>query len=188
MRVVLDIEEWEDSPIFPERYEVSNLGKVRNKPYLKTTRNINGTLTFLTTSKILKHSLDGSGYPQVVLCKDGKRITRKVHRLVAIAFIPNPEGKPTVNHKDSDRCNNVIANLEWATQKEQVRHSFDYGNKSCVGEKHPSAVLSERVVVEIRELRKSGLTCAQISEELGFKYHTVHKVLSGKNWSHVREE
>lgn len=62
---------------------------------------------------------NGSKYMHVVLCVDGVRKHKSIHRLVAEAFIPNPENKPTVNHKDENPQNNRIDNLEWATIKEQ---------------------------------------------------------------------
>jgi len=73
----------------------------------------------------LKSRLNGpSGYGFVNLCTGNKRkVNRYVHRLVALAFIPNPEGKRTVNHKDGDKSNNHVGNLEWATDSENMRHA-----------------------------------------------------------------
>ena len=70
--------------------------------------------------KVLKQNVDGYGYQQLNI--NGK--TTKVHRLVAIYFIPNPENKPTVNHIDGNKLNNDISNLEWATSSEQMQHVF----------------------------------------------------------------
>lgn len=67
------------------------------------------------------------GYPVVYLCKGHKAKTVKVHRIVAMAFIPNPKNKPQVNHKDGDKLNYSIKNLEWATPKENVRHAHKTG-------------------------------------------------------------
>lgn len=63
----------------------------------------------------------------VKLSKQGQRTHISVHRLVALSFIPNPEKKPQVNHKDANKGNNHVSNLEWATSKENIRHSIDNG-------------------------------------------------------------
>ncbi len=84
------------------KYEVSNLGNVRNSK----------------NNNILKPTKDRYGYYYVCLFEDGKRYYKKVHRLVAEAFIPNPENKPYIDHIDSNRTNNVYSNLRWTTPKE----------------------------------------------------------------------
>lgn len=68
-------------------------------------------------------SVNSYGYQVTTLCVAGKKHGRKVHRLVADAFLPNPENKRTVNHKDGNRQNNHVDNLEWATHKEQAIHA-----------------------------------------------------------------
>lgn len=88
-------------------YEVSNLGNVRN----------------IKTGRVLKPAKHGLGYLHVVLCKNGKHKTITVHRLVAETFIPNPDNLPEVNHKDEDKTNNCIENLEWCTQIYNAQYS-----------------------------------------------------------------
>ncbi len=87
-------------------YQASNIGRVRR----------NGTIlhNFLGTNK----------YLNVDLYLNGEKKQHRVHRLVAAAFIPNPENKPTVNHKDGDKQNNIVTNLEWATRSENILHSY----------------------------------------------------------------
>ena len=101
-------------------YSVSNKGQV--KRHACTVLQKDGK--YLTVQeRILKTFDDDRGYPQV----DINRSTLSVHRLVAEAFIPNHENKPTVNHKDGNKQNNSVSNLEWATHMENVHHAIDTG-------------------------------------------------------------
>lgn len=107
--------EWVNSPVFPDHYEVSSLGEVRN-----------------SNGKVLKPNTDKYGYLYYVLCVDGIRKTVKAHRLVANAFIDNPENKPTVNHLNGIRHDNRVSNLEWATWKEQKNDPLTRDNMKIV--------------------------------------------------------
>ena len=94
-------ETWKDIPGYEGLYQVSNLGRI--KRFLKTSeRIISGEIVF--------------GYVQVALYKNGKRKMKRVHQLVAEAFIQNPNGYKSINHKDWNRGNNAADNLEWCTQ------------------------------------------------------------------------
>lgn len=101
-------EEWKDIKGYEGLYQVSNFGRVKS---------------FQTGSDyILNQVKDWDGYMQLQLYKNNKPTTCKIHRLVANAFIPNPENKPQVNHIDEDKTNNMVSNLEWATAKENCNH------------------------------------------------------------------
>lgn len=104
--------EWRKTFIFPDYYSVSEYGDVRSE------RN----------GKILKPAIDKYGYLYYVLCVDGDRRTVKAHRLVAMAFIPNPQNKPTVNHINGIRVDNRAKNLEWMTNKEQSNDPLTYSH------------------------------------------------------------
>lgn len=91
-----------------KNYKVSNLGRVKN----------------IKRNKILSPILKSIGYVQFGLSENGKSRCELAHRLVAEAFIPNPENKPQVNHKDGIKNNNVITNLEWNTVSENSLHTF----------------------------------------------------------------
>ena len=100
---------WKDIPNYNGLYKASNLGRIKNK------KNI-----------ILKNYLNKrTGYIYTHISVNGKPKNIRTHRLVAQAFIPNPENKPYVNHKDGNKQNNTISNLEWCTPKENSKHAKD---------------------------------------------------------------
>ena len=101
------MEEWRDIKGYEGLYQVSNLGRVRSK------------------RKILKGTPDKDGYLRVALCKNGTRKYFGIHRLVAIAFIYNANNYPCVNHKDENKTNNRVKNLEWCT----IAYNNCYGNR-----------------------------------------------------------
>ena len=101
---------WKDIDGF-EEYQVSNTGKIKSLKWGK--------------EKIKKPSVDKDGYFRICLSKAGKQKLFLVSRLIAIAFLPNPDNKPEINHKDGKKQNNHVNNLEWATRSENVKHSFD---------------------------------------------------------------
>ena len=100
----MENEIWKTIEEFPI-YEVSNLGRIKNS----------------ISKKILRATIK-SGYHNISLTNNNSKKTLKVHRVVAIAFIPNPENKSDVNHKDKDKLNNKLSNLEWMTRKENNSH------------------------------------------------------------------
>lgn len=101
-----EIRLWKKSPIHPEYYSVSDDGRVRNNK----------------TGKELKANTDKDGYMYYVLCYNGDRRTVKAHRLVAEAWIPNPDNKPAVDHINGDRMDNRADNLRWVTNKENTNN------------------------------------------------------------------
>lgn len=186
MRLVFDIEEWRDVVGAEDRYQVSNFGKVKSKSYVKHGRNIHGPFSFTTKSAAMSTPLNAYGYPAINLrLSNGEDRPVAVHRLVAEAFIPNPNALPQVNHKDSDRANNCVSNLEWVSAQDNVKHGFESGFHTTAGEDHPRSVLNDEVVRRIRSMKAEGWRVTDIARSLNLKYHTVHKVAKGLNWSHV---
>lgn len=111
------VEIWKDVCGYEGLYMISNLGNVLSKV------NINGK----QKGRIMKQSICGKGYLKVVLCKNGEHKQHMIHRLVAEAFIPNPERKETVNHIDGNKKNNSVDNLEWNTYSENLKHAYKNG-------------------------------------------------------------
>ena len=102
---------WKEVKDFEGYYEVSNLGKVRR----------------CFAEKALKEQISNRGYCRVCLCRDNVKKSISVHKIVANAFIENPENKKTVNHINFDKSNNHVSNLEWMTIKENINHARDNG-------------------------------------------------------------
>lgn len=180
-----DLEEWKDVVGWEDRYEVSNFGGVRSKSYLKHTCNMHGPMSFMTQAKDMAQTVNASGYLTIDLRKDKTRAAGIVHRLVAKAFIANPEDLPIVNHMDSDRRNNHFSNLEWCTQQHNVQHSYDSGSNSNAADLHPRRVLSSAIVAEMKALFRNGTSRNALVELYGFKYCTIDKAVRGINWSNV---
>ncbi len=113
---------WKDIPGYEGLYQVSDLGRVKS---LERYKNNNGG--FVKVPEKIFNGAPRNGYLLVGLSKGGKRKTCAIHRLVAIAFIPNPENKPTVNHINGNKTDNRAVNLEWNTDAENIRHAFATG-------------------------------------------------------------
>jgi len=111
-------EEWRVVPEFP-KIEASNMGRIRDS----------------ITKKIRKTPIGKRGYPNFSYWNNGKIRLLTVHRCVAFAFLENPEKKPQINHKDGDKTNNHVSNLEWATSRENVLHARNTGLHKSDGDK-----------------------------------------------------
>ena len=120
------MEIWKDIEGYEGLYQVSNKGRVKS--------------LYKGSERILRPGIDRYGYYKIMIYKDSVRKTFKLHRLVAQAFIPNPENKPQVNHKDENKLNNCVNNLEWSTAKE----NSNYGSRN------------ERLSRKILQYSKSG--------------------------------
>ena len=121
------------------------------------------------SNKFLKPNLVG-GYHQVILCKEGKGKTHYIHRLVAEAYIPNPDGLPQVNHKDEDKSNNCVENLEWC----DIKYNINYGTRTeRVAKKRSKPVYCI-------ELNKIFDGINQAARELGINHSSIIKCCKGK--------
>lgn len=129
-----DISEWEGE------YRVSNMGRIKS---LEREIQYSDGRIYKIKEKILKANENDKGYLIVVLSRNQNRLTRQVHRLVALSFIPNPENKRTVNHKLGNILDNRASELEWATHSEQQKHAYRVlgrvkNMKGRTGERHPA--------------------------------------------------
>lgn len=120
---------WKDIEGYENLYQISNLGNVKSKQRYVYKSNGKIYINALLKEKILKKNIR-QGYYAVKLYKNNKKVNFPVHRLVAKAFISNLEDKPCVNHKDGNKLNNNVKNLEWCTYSENILHAYKNGLSS----------------------------------------------------------
>lgn len=116
---------WKDIKDYEGLYQISNLGRVKSLPKIRKANH-----DYISKEKYLKFG--GKRYNIVVLYKNKKAKTFTVHKLVALHFIDNPENKSCVNHKDGNKLNNNVHNLEWCSISENTKHAYDNGLKISV--------------------------------------------------------
>ncbi len=117
--------EWRDVKGYEGYYQVSNFGDVRSVDRVVPRAGSKGDV--FKPGQDLKANITPKGYVRISLVRDGQQRNHMVHRLVAEAFIDNPDGKPEVNHRNGNKQNNHVANLEWSTTCENLVHAYDTG-------------------------------------------------------------
>lgn len=160
-------------------YEISDDGEVKMLGR-SAERNRFGIMKY--PERILRKHLC-RGYYAVNLYKDKVHKQFKVHRLVAVAFVDNPNRFTQVNHLDDVKTNNHFSNLSWGTQKDNMRHARNNGKlKFC--NQRSGTVISEDLADRIRHVHAKGCKAIWISDLLGVANTTVRHVLSGRTWTH----
>ncbi|GKX60180.1 NUMOD4 domain-containing protein [Leminorella grimontii] len=171
-------------------YEVSRCGSVRSID--RTIVRADGSKQSFK-GRELKHFSNSKGYSVVRLSDDshGRRMIAMVHRLVAEAFIPNPDKKPEVNHIDGVKSNPNACNLEWVTPKENRKHAWNTGLRNRThlplhrGEQKANSKLTDKDVMEIRRLRSQGLSYIKLAKKFSVSKKTAMFAAKGLSWSHV---
>lgn len=175
-----EIEEWRDVPGYEGLYKISNKGMLIRFEHWSTKGR------YYPESHPYKFK-NYKGYIQTYLYKDGKRKTTTIHRLIAQAFIPNPENKDQINHKNGIKDDNRIENIEWCNQSENMRHAFDTGLKEGMpGEKNGRATLSQEAVDLIKSRYNSGEKITDISRELNINLGKLRTILYGFSWKETK--
>jgi hypothetical protein len=138
--------------------------------------------------KFLSLATHSGGYLQVGITKNVVHKHCFVHRLVATAFIPNPDNKKEVNHKDGNKKNNHYSNLEWATRRENSDHAKKlnlYKPQPTRGSKHPDAKVTEDEVLEIRRLQAAGVKRRHILASYPLSKSSYHAIIRRESWTHI---
>lgn len=158
---------------FEGLYEICENGDIWSLPRRLTIK----------TPRLIAKNMAKNNYVYIALCKDGVECTRVLHRLLAIAFIPNPENKPCVNHKDGNKHNYRLENLEWVTHSENTRHAVKNGlRNTSKGENHCRAKITEALA---REIKKDTRKVRAIAEAYGLGTSLVEGIRYGYTWKHV---
>jgi hypothetical protein len=148
--------------------------------------NKKGEVYSLKSGRKLKPYTDSKGYKRVDLFNKGK-VNKKVHRLVAQAFIPNPKEYLQVNHINGVKGDNRVENLEWCNNSQNQRHSWSNGRKSKTkGESNGNSKLTKEVVIQIKDLSKTK-SDLEISRELKVPRTTVYNITKNRTWKHIGE-
>lgn len=139
------------------------------------------------TGKLLKPRQTPYGYWEVSVYdpEQDKYLLKKVHRLVAEVFIPNPDNKREVNHIDCDKSNNHVSNLEWVTSKENKKHAWDNDLYTCFGEDHVNSKLTNDQVHTICQMIEQGYRNKDLAEMFGCDRTTVSDIRRGFKWKHI---
>jgi hypothetical protein len=170
------MENWRPIIGFEGTYEVSDHGRVR--------RSAPGPGT---SAGRIRKLVPRNGYTQIVLSKSNRQTLHWVHRLVASTFVPNPLGRREVNHKDGNRSNNAVQNLEWVSHSENESHAYRNGFRIAAplyGEANGFAKLTEKAVREMRRLRPQ-LPLRELAKKYSVSISSVSAICRRECWKHV---
>lgn len=163
----LHLENWKIIKGYGREYSISSIGRIKGQR----------RASFGSTSNY--------GYKRACLWAGEKFVFVMIHRLVAEAFIPNPENKPHVNHKNGVKSDNGISNLEWVTVSENAKHAYATSLRKAhpvLGEKHYASKLTE---LKVKEIRNSNLSQKKLSVQYGVSPSVVGRIKEKKSWKHV---
>lgn len=170
-----------------DNYEISNYGNLRSVDRVIVRNGINVSYIGKPVKWNKPHK-KRDFYVGVVLYRTSKTKKRclSAHREVGIRFIPNPDNKPEINHKDGDKSNNHYLNLEWATRKENMEHAMSTGLNDSRGEKCGNSKLTKNQVLMIRELFAGNFgDYSRLGREYGTSPTSIMDIIKRRTWKHI---
>lgn len=178
---------WKDVCGFEGLYLVSNFGRVKGLDRVVLRKN-QGTLN--VRGKLLKVKTLSSGYYKVNLNCNGSAFSKRVHRLVASAFIPNPKNHKTVNHKNGNKLDNRVPNLEWCSLPDNLKHAKSMGlldkNLKALSKNNRSRrTLSDKKAKKALEMHKQNYTQVEIAKKLGVKTGAIFGLIHGISYKDI---
>ena len=172
-------EKWRNIPGFSRKYWASNMGRI----FTESSHGKPNNPAIMRPARSFDYRRGTKEYYKTAL--DGRTIV--VHRIIALAWIPNPEGKPFVNHINGNKADNRAENLEWCTTSENMLHAYRTGlEKKQLGENHHAAKLTEEKVRRFKRewaMRPRLKTRKEYAEEFGVSEATIKDIVRGKSWS-----
>lgn len=183
----MEEEIWSDIKGYEGKYWISNYGRIKSK------------------NRLLKLTNGMDGYLKISLCLNGINRTFRIHRIVAITFIPNRKSNPSIDHINGDKHDNRVQNLRWCTAKENSNNpNTKYNNTGFLGHTHSDYVrcrisesqkgisnnntkLNSEKVLEIRYLHKIGLSQRKIAKKYGVSHTNIGSIIRNKTWKYEKE-
>ena len=176
-------EEWKAVQGFEGAYEVSSLGQVRSLDRLITSSD---QRQWVQRGRLLVIDYNhNGGYGTLQLCLHNRPKRYLVHRLVAIAFLPNPDNLPEVNHRSGIKTDNRKTNLEWALRQGNIDHAVSTGLIANKGSLNSQAKLDEATVRKMRRMRADGMSIREIAIATGATPRNVRNIVSYVSWKHL---
>ena len=170
-----------------EGYYISTDGKVYSNWRRKGHGYGKGTEFIRSDNLIELRPCNTQRYPCVTLYKGGRKITKRIHLLVLVAFVSKRRKGKVACHNDGDTYNNNMNNLRWDTQKSNVADKKKHGTDNYAqGESHYNAKLKEKEVIEIKQKLSRGAKMSSLSQEYGVHSRTIWKIARGKLWRHIK--
>jgi hypothetical protein len=169
---------WIDIKNYEGIYQISNFGNV--KSIMRIGKHNKGRKWQIRKERTLKNRNDGRGYYSVILYKGNTKISYRIHRLVAKAFIPNINNRPEINHKDGNKQNNNVDNLEWCTRKENTSHARQNG----LYPKNARRLFNKNTVENIKSMIKQGFLNRYIADKLNTNIQNIRNIRIGHTYKY----